>query len=101
TPETALLFNQLQKTYGEIIESNFPRGMLRIINVEKFLRIFAENNPEKEFEFNVFDETISENCGNYYLKNTFFVKNNEFNKNLSTLSVKDLAEFIFNKIVCV
>jgi predicted acetyltransferase len=107
------LFNQIQKIYSEIIEDNFPYGMLRIINVEKILNLFAELNPEKELELNVFDEIITANCGNYQLKNGSVIKNETChcgldpqspeNKTIAEqvrndnniMKISDLADFIF------
>jgi predicted acetyltransferase len=90
------LLNYISQIYeNQIIKTSFPLGMLRIINVEKFLSFYAENHPEKEIEINVFDENIAENCGNYCIKSGFSIKNENQNTKIPPISVKELAEIIF------
>ena len=99
---TLLLNKILQEFDLQEITFQFPAkkedfGMLRIINVEKFLSNFAKNNFDKEFEFNVFDSEITENCGFYTLKNGFCTKQPPNNQPITTIN--QLAKIVFeNKI---
>ena len=87
----------LQEITFKIFAKKENFGMLRIINVEKFLSNFAQNNFDKEFEFNVFDSEIAENSGFYTLKSGFCTKQPANNKPLTTIN--QLAKIVFeNKI---
>ena len=100
--KTLLLNKILQKFDLQEITFQIPAkkeefGMLRIINVEKFLSNFAINNFDKEFKFNVFDSEIAENCGFYTLKSGFCTKQPANNQPVTTIN--DIVKIIFeNKI---
>jgi len=100
--KTLLLNKILQEFDLQKITFQFPAqkenfGMLRIINVEKFLSNFAQNNFDKGFEFNIFDSEIAENCGFYMLKNGFCTKQPPNNQPITTIN--QLAKIVFeNKI---
>ena len=83
----------LQEITFKIFAKKENFGMLRIINVEKFLSNFAQNNFDKEFEFNVFDNEIAENCGFYSLKNGFCTKQPANNQPITTIN--QLAKLLF------
>ena len=87
----------LQEVTFQFFAQKQDFGMLRIINVEKFLNLFAQINFEKEFEFNIFDNEISENSGFYTLKNGFCEKQSINNQPITTIN--HLTKIIFeNKI---
>jgi len=87
----------LQETTIQLFAKKQDFGMLRIINVEKFLNNFAQNNFDKEFEFNVFDSEVTENCGFYTIKNGFCTKQPTSNQPITTIN--QLAKIVFkNKV---
>jgi predicted acetyltransferase len=60
--------------YKDILMNNFPpktnlSGMVRIINAEKLLSIFAFKNPEKSFLIKLNDNIITSNNGIYKVDN--------------------------------
>jgi predicted acetyltransferase len=77
----------------QIYAQNQDFGMLRIINAENFLIWFAQNNFDKEFSFNIFDNEIEENCGFYVLKNGNCTKYSFNNK--AVITINELAKIVF------
>jgi predicted acetyltransferase len=78
------------------IPERFPLGMVRIIDAEKMLRIFAAVHPEVEITIELHDHVLSSNNGYYCLLNGRCIKGEmNMQKTFVRLSVGELAERVF------
>jgi predicted acetyltransferase len=96
--KTALLDFICQIFDNQQIITSSPRGMLRIINVEKFLNFYAENFPAHERKIAVFDKDIVENCGNFFIKNGVVTKIHSKSLNYPLIPLKKLAEMLLKNL---
>jgi predicted acetyltransferase len=110
-PETENeLLRQAAITYGctEIIvimppvaetPERFPLGMVRIIDVEKMLSVFASVHLEIEITIRLHDNVLSFNDGYYCLQNGKCVKGEmNMQKAFVSLSISELAEKVFTGV---
>ena len=74
-------------------------GMLRIIDVELILKLFAEQNPNWNEVFKIKDELLVENNGFYIIENGKVCKRNkESNQTATQLTVAELAIYLFENM---
>jgi predicted acetyltransferase len=73
-----------------------PLGMARIINAEKFLRIYANCHPDVEMNISLTDEQLSSNNAYYYVyKGKCMVSKERLPGRHISMSMSQLAELIF------
>ncbi|KAA6318871.1 hypothetical protein EZS27_031167, partial [termite gut metagenome] len=78
------------------ISERFPLGMVRIIDAEKVLHIFAAVHPEVEITVELHDNVLSSNNGYYCLRNGKCMKEEmNMQKAFVRLSIGELAEKVF------
>ncbi|KAA6348941.1 hypothetical protein EZS27_003652 [termite gut metagenome] len=77
----------------------FPLGMVRIIDAEETLSVFATAHPEVEITVELHDNVLSSNNGYYCLRNGRCTKGEmNLQKAFLRLSIRELAERIFTEM---
>ncbi|KAA6311805.1 hypothetical protein EZS27_037140 [termite gut metagenome] len=77
----------------------FPLGMVRIIDAEKMLSVFASVHPEIEITIGLHDNVLSSNNEYYCLQDGKCVKGEmNMQKAFVSLSISELAEKVFTRM---
>lgn len=67
-------YDTIQRITPSTQEKGEPLGMLRIINLESILNIFAQNNPNQSIDFNLIDSILETNSGYYKIDKGICIK---------------------------